>query len=99
MAAQRGIQYVNHTFKSHLTVAASLHVFASNRDFRLCEYPAAGSPLSNNVASHVERDADGFVSAPETPGLGVKVNLDVVKEYLAPVSMNVAGETFRFDQL
>ncbi len=93
----RGVQYVNHTFKSHLSVAASLHVFATNPGFRLCEYPAAGSPLSERLASHVQRDASGMVRAPEAPGLGVTVDMDAVREFYAPVRIDVGGEALGFD--
>ena len=93
----RGVQYVNHTFKSHLSVAASLHVFATNPDFRLCEYPAAGSPLSQGLASHVEREADGTVRAPEAPGLGVTIDMDAVREFHTPVRIDVGGDTLGFE--
>jgi L-alanine-DL-glutamate epimerase-like enolase superfamily enzyme len=98
LAEQRGVQYVNHTFKSHLTVAASLHVFATNRDFDLAEYPAAESDLSRNLSSRVERDADGFIRAPEAPGLGVTVDMDVVARYLTPVRIEVGGRTLGFGE-
>jgi L-alanine-DL-glutamate epimerase-like enolase superfamily enzyme len=93
LAEERGIQYVNHTFKSHLSVAASLHVFATAEEFRLLEYPAGASPLARDLATRLERDADGLVRIPETPGLGVDVNLDCVREFLKPTRIEVAGET------
>lgn len=98
LCEERGVQYVNHTFKSHLSVAASLHVFATNADFGLCEYPAAGSPLSEGLASHVARDRDGMVRAPESPGLGVTVSIDAVREFYAPVRIEVGGEALGFDE-
>ena len=97
LCEERGVQYVNHTFKSHLSVAASLHVFATNAEFGLCEYPAAGSPLSEGLASHVERGADGMVCAPGAPGLGVTVDIDAVREFHAPVRMEVDGTALGFD--
>ena len=73
LAEQHGTQYVNHTFKSHLSLAAALHVFATNPDFNLLEYPAAGSELSQRLVAepfHVE--PDGMVRVKELPGLGVR---------------------------
>ena len=52
LAEKRGVQYVNHTFKSHLSLAAALHVFATNPDFNLLEYPAAGSELSQRIVEN-----------------------------------------------
>ena len=34
----------------------------------------------------------GLVDCPETPGLGVDVNLDTVRQYLQPVRIEVAGK-------
>lgn len=99
LAERHGVQYVNHTFKSHLSVAASLHVFATNPDFNLAEYPAAESDLSRNLATRVERDAEGLIRAPETPGLGVSVNRNVIVRYLVPVRIEVGGERLGFDGL
>ncbi|MBW3624501.1 MAG: mandelate racemase/muconate lactonizing enzyme family protein [Armatimonadetes bacterium] len=93
MAERQGIQYVNHTFKSHLSVAASLHVFATAEAFRFLEYPAEDSPLAHDLATRLERDADGLVRLNEAPGLGVDVNLDCAREYLQPLHIEMAGET------
>ncbi len=94
LARQRGVTYVNHTFKSKLSLAAALHVFADVEAFRYLEYPAAGSRLSENLASGaLDRDADGLVHVPEKPGLGVEIDLDIVREFLVPTRIELAGET------
>ena len=94
LAEQHGIQYVNHTFKSHLSLAASLHVFATNPDFNLLEYPAAGSELSQRlVAEPFQVESDGMVRAKELPGLGVGVDTEVIRSYLAPVRIEVGTDT------
>lgn len=94
LAGRRGVTYVNHTFKSKLSLAAAIHVFADVEEFRYLEYPVSGSRLSKNLASGaLDRDADGLVRAPENPGLGVEVDLDTVREFLVPVRIDLAGET------
>ena len=93
LAEQQDVQYVNHTFKSHLSLAAALHVFATNPDFNLLEYPAAGSELSQWLITepfHV--DPDGMVRVKELPGLGVKVNTEAIRPYLTPVQIEVGTE-------
>ncbi len=93
LAEQHGVQYVNHTFKSHLSLAASLHVFATNESFNLLEYPAADSKLSQCLT--VERlkvKSDGRVELTEGPGLGVRVNTEAMGAYLAPVRIQVGNE-------
>jgi L-alanine-DL-glutamate epimerase-like enolase superfamily enzyme len=86
------IDYVNHTFKSHLSLAAALHVFAAVERYELLEYAVGGSPLASDlVIDPLERAADGRVSLPERPGLGVTMNLETVRTYLRPVRISVAG--------
>jgi L-alanine-DL-glutamate epimerase-like enolase superfamily enzyme len=93
-AQELGIQYVNHTFKSHLQLAASLHVFAGVAGFRLMEYPAGNSPLIRGLTAPggLNVNEKGLVDCPESPGLGVDVNLDTVRHYLQPVRIEVAGQ-------
>jgi L-alanine-DL-glutamate epimerase-like enolase superfamily enzyme len=94
LASGRGVTYVNHTFKSKLSLAAALHVFADVEGARYLEYPAAGSRLSEGLASGaLDRDADGLARVPEKPGLGVEIDLNIVREFLAPTRIQVGRET------
>ena len=98
LAEQCGIQYVNHTFKSQLSLAAAFHVFATNPDFNLLEYPAAGSELSQRlIAAPFPVESDGMVRVKELPGLGVRVDTAAIREYLAPVRIEVGMDTI-FEQ-
>lgn len=93
LAEQHGIQYVNHTFKSHLSLAASLHVFATNPDFDLLEYPAAGSDLSQCLVTEpFPVESDGTVRVKELPGLGVCVDTEAIRPYLAAVQIKVGAD-------
>ncbi len=93
LAAARGVTYVNHTFKSRLSLAAALHVFAAYAAFRYLEYPAAGSELSRNLAvGPLDPGRDGFVRVPDVPGLGVTVQTEVVRKFLVPTRIELAGQ-------
>jgi L-alanine-DL-glutamate epimerase-like enolase superfamily enzyme len=92
-ARKRGVTYVNHTFKSRLSLAAALHVFADVEQFKYLEYPAAGSRLAFDLVKGLERDEKGMVSLPEKPGLGVEVNMDVVREFFVRVRIELSGQT------
>jgi L-alanine-DL-glutamate epimerase-like enolase superfamily enzyme len=93
-AAAKGIIYVNHTFKSRLSVASALHAFADLERFKYLEYPSSGSPLAEGLAAGTcDRGPDGLVSLTEAPGLGVKINLECVRKYLAPVRIDISGKT------
>jgi L-alanine-DL-glutamate epimerase-like enolase superfamily enzyme len=94
LARERGVTYVNHTFKSKLSVASSIHVHADVEAFRYLEYPAAGTRLSEKLAyGALDRDPDGLVRPPLKPGLGVEINLDIAREFLVPTRIELAGET------
>ena len=94
LAEKHCVQYVNHTYKSHLSLAASIHVYASNPDFDLLEYPAAGSELSQRILSEpFQVGTDGMVRVRELPGLGVEVDTDAIRQYLAQVDVQIDGET------
>lgn len=93
-AHELGIQYVNHTFKSHLSVAASIHVFAGYEEFDLTEYPAGDSPLILGLTAPtgIFRDSEGLIRASDEPGLGVEVSLDAINEFQRMVKIEVDGE-------
>ena len=98
LAERCGIQYVNHTFKSHLSLAAALHVFATNPDFNLLEYPAAGSELSQRlIADPFPVESDGMVRVKEFPGLGIRVDTEAIRSYLASVQIQIETDTI-FEQ-
>ncbi len=93
LAEGHGIQYVNHTFKSHLSLAASLHVFATNESFDLLEYPAEGSKLAQRLTvERLEVGSDGKVALTGKPGLGVHVDTEAMDAYLTPVQIQVGNE-------
>ncbi|HEY7032376.1 MAG TPA: enolase C-terminal domain-like protein [Thermomicrobiales bacterium] len=93
-ADERGVTYVNHTFTSHLALAASLHPFAGLADHEICEYPVEPKSLAIDATlDHLERDANGQVRLPERPGIGVRPNLEAAKRYLVDTEILVGGRT------
>lgn len=93
-AAERGVTYVNHTFTSHLALAASLVPYADLKSHELCEYPVEPKSLALDVTNdHLERDANGQVGLIEAPGLGVRINFEGVAKYLVETEIRVAGKT------
>ncbi|MFO1149953.1 MAG: mandelate racemase/muconate lactonizing enzyme family protein [Alsobacter sp.] len=92
-AAARSVTYVNHTFTSHLALSASLQPYAGLRDHRICEYPAAPKPLAPAITTnHLVPDPNGEIRVPETPGLGMDVNIAGLREYLVDAELRVAGK-------
>lgn len=93
-ASQRGVTYVNHTFTSHLALAASLHPYAGLETHVICEYPVEPKALAVEITrDHLLRDDNGTISLPDRPGLGVEPDLEAAKQYLVDVEIRVAGKT------
>ena len=93
-AAARGVTYVNHTFTSHLALSASMQPFAGLAGHTICEYPAAPKALAVELTQdHLTPDANGQVSAPDAPGLGMRIDSDAVRRYQVSVDIRVAGRT------
>lgn len=91
-AAHRGVDYVNHTFTSHLALSASLQPYAGRAAFDICEFPAQPRQLAVDLTrNHIARGPDGLVSAPDAPGLGVEVNEEALKTYHVDVDITVNG--------
>jgi len=93
-AQELGVNYINHNYKSHLTVAASIHVFAGVEEFGLFEYPDGVSPLIRGLTAPtgIFVNSEGMVEAPDTPGLGVEASTNAIRQYLKPVRIEVDGE-------
>jgi L-alanine-DL-glutamate epimerase-like enolase superfamily enzyme len=93
-AVAKGVDFVNHTFTSHLALSASLQPFAGLADHRLCEYPAEPKQLAIDLTStRIVPDHNGEVSAPDAPGLGIDVDLDALSGYLRDVTISIDGAT------
>jgi L-alanine-DL-glutamate epimerase-like enolase superfamily enzyme len=91
-AASKSVTFVNHTFTSHLALSASLQPYAGMRADEICEYPFAPKPLAHELTSnHLERDSQGYVAVPESPGLGIDINTEAARRYLVDVEIKVKG--------
>ena len=87
-AISKGVTFVNHTFTSHLALSASLQPYAGVRADEICEYPMSPKPLALALTSnHLDRDNEGYVNVPDTPGLGVEINRSAVRHYVVEVAI------------
>jgi L-alanine-DL-glutamate epimerase-like enolase superfamily enzyme len=92
-AAAKSVTFVNHTFTSHLALSASLQPYAGLRSDEICEYPFAPKLLARELTSnHVERNSQGYVTLPDSPGLGIDINIEAARRYLVDVEIQVKGD-------
>jgi L-alanine-DL-glutamate epimerase-like enolase superfamily enzyme len=93
-AATRGVTFVNHTFTSHLALSASLQPYAGLKDHEICEFPFAPKLLAREfTANHLFRDADGYISLSDAPGLGINIDPVAARKYLVGVEIKAKGST------
>jgi L-alanine-DL-glutamate epimerase-like enolase superfamily enzyme len=91
-AVAKGVTFVNHTFTSHLALSASIQPYAGLEHHRIAEYPAMPKPLALEfTATHLPRDADGAIAAPDVPGLGIEIAPAGVRKYLQEAEITVNG--------
>jgi L-alanine-DL-glutamate epimerase-like enolase superfamily enzyme len=92
LAQRHGLCYVNHTFKSKLSLAASMQVFAGVEEFEYLEYAQSDSSLAAELCTPcMALGADGLVRLEDRPGLGVTVDMATVERYRRRVKIEVDG--------
>ena len=91
-AHQKNVNFINHTFTSHLALSASLQSFSGSNSHYLCEYPGQPSPLGYELTiEHLMPDENGEISLPESPGLGITPNVTAIQKYLVDAQIVVNG--------
>jgi len=92
-AKQRGVTYVNHTFTSHLALAASIAPYAGFAGETICEYPAEPKALALAITTnHLTPGDDGLVRLPDAPGYGMRIDHDALRPYLVDAEIRVQGQ-------
>lgn len=92
-ALAQGVQYVNHTFTSHLALSASIQPFAGVKDFQLCEYATDQKSLAREITqAHLLPNKNGEILLPERPGLGMDVDLQAIRKYIIDTEIIVGGK-------
>jgi L-alanine-DL-glutamate epimerase-like enolase superfamily enzyme len=81
MAEECGVRFIPHGWNTALGLAADLHLASANRNTNLVEY-LTGSPFIDDLVDGGWRlDSEGFLRVPDSPGLGVSIDLDAVEKY------------------
>jgi L-alanine-DL-glutamate epimerase-like enolase superfamily enzyme len=81
LADQRGIPCIPHAWSTGLIKAASMHLVAAIPNAHLLEYTLSDSPLNTDLFPEAVTLRDGIARVPEAPGLGVTLDLDVLRTY------------------
>jgi L-alanine-DL-glutamate epimerase-like enolase superfamily enzyme len=80
-SAERHRLCVNHSYKTGVNIAASLHFVAALPNTHYFEYCVEQGALRQTLTKQRFPVVDGDISVPEEPGLGVDLDEDVVARY------------------
>jgi len=79
--AQSGRRVATHAWSSGGGVMENIHAAFSTPNMAILELPPLAGPLHTEVYADGYRFEDGFVLAPETPGLGIRLTDDLKTKY------------------
>jgi L-alanine-DL-glutamate epimerase-like enolase superfamily enzyme len=83
-AEQHGIPMAMHFAGSPISFMANVHCAAATQNFVVLEHHSVDVSWWEDLVTGIEKPLNrkGFAVVPQTPGLGVELNLDVVKQHL-----------------
>ena len=85
LAMEHGISMAMHMAGSPVLLMASVHCAAATENFLVLEHHDVDTPHYDDLVDGVPKPIvgkDGFIQVPNTPGLGVELNEEAVKEML-----------------
>ena len=87
MAQDYGIRFIPHGWNTAVGLAADLHLASAFPDTDLVEY-LTGSPFIDDIkVGGWKMDKDGMLAIPDTPGLGLELDVDLIKKYTGGVKL------------
>lgn len=81
MAQENGVRFIPHGWNTALGLAADLHLASAFADTDLVEYKTGSPYIDEIVVGGWQLDADGMLTIPDGPGLGIELDLDAVARY------------------
>jgi L-rhamnonate dehydratase len=81
LAADHNILCVPHAFKTGVLVAASIHLIAAIPHAPFLEFSVTESGIRKELLAKPFVQKYGFVDVPQTPGLGIELNPEVIRKY------------------
>jgi L-alanine-DL-glutamate epimerase-like enolase superfamily enzyme len=83
-AQEHGIAMVLHHASSPVTFMGCVHTAAATENFVALEHHSVDNPWWEDLVTGIEKPMvrDGYVTVPDTPGVGVELNEEVVREHL-----------------
>jgi L-alanine-DL-glutamate epimerase-like enolase superfamily enzyme len=81
MAYEHNVQLVPHGWNTAIGLAADLHLTAALPVARYVEYLTPSPYLDELITNPFRPDAEGYLTVPTAPGLGIQLNRDALKRF------------------
>jgi L-alanine-DL-glutamate epimerase-like enolase superfamily enzyme len=81
MAQENGVRFIPHGWNTALGLAADLHLASAFPGTELVEYITGSPYIDELVVGGWRLDDEGMLAIPDTPGLGVTLDLEAVARY------------------
>jgi L-alanine-DL-glutamate epimerase-like enolase superfamily enzyme len=81
MAYEHNILYVPHGWNTAIGLAADLHLTAAVPVARYVEFLTPSPYIDDIITTPFRPDAEGFLTVPTTPGLGIELNREALRRF------------------
>ncbi|MCM3759992.1 mandelate racemase/muconate lactonizing enzyme family protein [Alkalihalobacillus oceani] len=81
LALANHLAIMPHVFSSGVCLAANLHFIASTANAHLLELDRNENPLRDELIHHSLIHENGRIKLPDSPGLGIELNEEVIRKY------------------
>ncbi|MBD3308110.1 mandelate racemase/muconate lactonizing enzyme family protein [candidate division KSB3 bacterium] len=87
MAQEHGVRFIPHGWNTAVGLAADLQLASAFAETDLVEYITGSAYVDDITVGGWQLDADGMLSIPDAPGLGVELDLEAVTRYAAGAAL------------
>jgi L-alanine-DL-glutamate epimerase-like enolase superfamily enzyme len=101
-AEEKGVAMAMHFAGTPISFMANVHCAAATMNFMALEHHSVDVPYWTDLVKTKDGKPmieKGFAHVPDTPGLGVELNLDEAKKHLAPENQNFFAPTPEWDDI
>jgi len=100
LAQEHGIAMAMHNASSPIAFMASVHCAAATENFLALECHAVDLTWWDELVTGITKPIiqNGFTNVPESPGLGIEIDAEVIKKYLNPNDSGYFSATSEWDK-
>jgi len=94
LAAANGTAVVTHTWNDAVALLANAHVVAAAATGRMVEVDRTANPFIDSLGTRPLRFEGGRLLLPDSPGLGIELDPEVIERYRVPAGSSVADGNY-----